>query len=104
MFGGGLEEDGLRFGLGLPYHYGDAILDDAGLLGGNLLQRVAEELRVVKADIGDDAQQRRDDVGAVETAAHANFDDGDVDLLAGEVVEGHADGHLEERQMFFSDE
>ena len=97
--GGDALEDRLCLGLCLPYHHGDAGLDDAGLLDGYLLQRVAEELRVVEAYVGDDGEKRRDDVGAVQTAAHAHFDDGDVHLLAGEIVKGEADGHLEKGEM-----
>ena len=51
---------------------------------------------MVQTDIGDDAEQGGDDVGRVEAAAHTHFDDGDVDLLVAEVVEGQSDSHLEE--------
>ena len=97
--GGDALEDWLGFGLGLPYHDGDTGLDDAGLLAGYLLQRVAEKLRVVEAYIGDNGEERRDDVGAVQASTHTYFDDGDVDFFAGEVVEGEADGHFEEREV-----
>ena len=49
-------------------------------------------------------RSRGHDVGAVQASAHTYFDDSDVDLLAGEVVKGEADGHLEEGKVFFSDE
>ena len=97
--GGDAEEDRLGFGLGLPYHHGDGGLDDAGLLDGDLLEGVAEELGVVETDIGDDRQQGGDDIGAVEPAAHADLDDGDVDLFLGKIVEGESHGHLEEGEV-----
>ena len=76
-----LLEDGTRFGVGLPYHHGNAGFDDAGLFGSNLGQCVAQKLCVVEADIGDDAEERGDDIGAVEPPAHAYLHHGDVDLL-----------------------
>lgn len=55
-FGGDTEEEGCCFGLGLAYHHWHALLDDTGFLAGYLLKCVAEELCVVKADIGDDGE------------------------------------------------
>ena len=81
--GGYALEHGRGLGLRLPYHHRHTLLDDAGLLACDGLQRVAEELGVVKPDVGDDGEQGGDDVGAVQAPAHADLDDGDVDLLAG---------------------
>ena len=44
-------------------------LDDACLLVGNLGQCVAQESYVVKADVGDDCEVGRDDIGTVESSA-----------------------------------
>lgn len=52
------QEDRLRFGGGFADDYGRALLDDACLLARYLCQRVAQELHVVEADVGDDAQGR----------------------------------------------
>lgn len=92
-------EDGACLRHRLTHDHGDAGLDDAGLLTRDLRQRVAEEARVVEADVGDDAQQRTDDVGAVEPSAESHLDDGDIDLLLLEIEEGHGRGELEERGM-----
>jgi hypothetical protein len=54
---------------------GDAGFDDAGLFGGDLGPGIAEPFLVIELDVGDDAGQRRDDVGGVEPAAHAGFPD-----------------------------
>ena len=50
-------------------HDGNSCLDDASLLRCYLRKRVAQELNMVEADVGDDAEHRRDDVRAVEPAA-----------------------------------
>jgi len=54
-------------------------LEDAGFLGGDGGQGVAQQLHVVKAQ-GRDARRdwRRADVGRVQPTADANFQDGDV--------------------------
>ena len=75
------------------------MLDDAGFLAGNLFQRVAQELYVVKADVGDDAHQRLDDVGAVESAAQPHFDDGYIHPLLLEELEGESRCQFEERRV-----
>ncbi len=49
--------------------YRNARLDDSCLLTGNLGKGVAQELGVVKADVGDDGKDWGDDVGAVESSA-----------------------------------
>ena len=57
--------------------------DDAGLFAGDFGQRVAEPFLVVELDIGDDARERGDDVGGIETAAKARFPNDDVAFLFG---------------------
>ena len=47
-------------------HARNSRLHDACLLGGNLGQRIPQELHVVERDIGDDRHFGSDDVGAVQ--------------------------------------
>ena len=57
-------------------------LDDAGLRRGDLLERVAENLGVVEADVAENGGLGgQDDVRRVEFAAHADLADDDVALL-----------------------
>ena len=66
---------------------GDAGLDDPGFLEGDLPERRAEMLLVVPGDRGDDRDERADDVGRVEPAAHPDLEDRDVDPALGELHE-----------------
>ena len=63
---------------------------------------------VVEGDVGEDGEQRIDDVGGVETASEAHFEDGDLDVALGEVEEGQRGEGLEEagvmRQLAGRDE
>ena len=77
--------------------------EDAGLFAGDLGDGVAEVVLVVERDVGDDGEEGVDDVGGVETAAQADFEDGDVDRacaslepFSGEVEEGERGEDLEE--------
>ena len=56
--------------------------EDAGLFAGDLGDGVAEVVLVVERDVGDDGEEGVDDVGGVETAAEAHFEDGDVDWFS----------------------
>lgn len=38
---------------------------------------------MVEADVGDEAQVRMNDIGAIQSPAQPDFDDGYVDLLTG---------------------
>ena len=51
---------------------------------------------MIEADAGDDGNQRAADVGGVEPTAQAHFQDGDVDVRAGEVEQGGCGEDLEE--------
>lgn len=51
---------------------------------------------MVKADVGDDGEVGADDIGAVETSAKPDFDDGYIDLLFCKVEEGKGCGKFEE--------
>ena len=78
----------------------DARLGDAGLLGGDLLDPVAEKGGMVDADLGDAADRRRGDhVGGVEPAAEPDLDDAGVGRRARESEEGRGGGGLEEADL-----
>lgn len=97
--GGFSQEYRARLRSGLADDDGDSRLDDACLLGSDLLEGAAEEADVVKRDVGDDAEIGEYDVGTVEASAQPHFDDGYVDLLIGEVAEGHGGCEFEEGGM-----
>ncbi len=87
-----------RFDWLLGQHHERAFHDDARLLGGDLLQTVAEPGLVVHGDRGDDRDGGVGDVRGVPGAAEPHLDDGDVDRGVGEDGERHAREHLEEGQ------
>ena len=66
---------------------GNAVLEDAGLFRGDVGQGGAELGHVIVADAGDGGDFGFNDVGAVEAATQAGFDDSDVDFIVGEVFE-----------------
>ena len=66
-------------------HDRHARLDDPGLFAGDRGERVAELLRVVEADAGDDRHDGQADVGRIEPAAESDFQHGRVDLPLDEV-------------------
>src|SRR5882762_1290693 len=65
---------------------------DSGFFGCDRVQRVAQKVFVVEIDAGDDGDERRKDVGGIEAAAQADFEDGEVYALAGKIFESHG-GH-----------
>lgn len=67
---------------------GNAWLDDACFLAGYLGKRVAKELNMVEADVGNDGKDGRDNVCAVQPAAQAYFYDGEVHFLFFKVFKG----------------
>ena len=80
---------------GAVQHRVAAGLDDAALGGGDLLQCVAQHLRVVKADVAQHGSLgSADDVGGVELAAHAYLAHHDVAPAAGKPREGNGRDHL----------
>ena len=89
----------LRLGLRLTDNNRHVWLYDASLLAGNLLKRIAQKLRVVETYVGDNAQQRSDDICRVEPAAHTDLYNSYIHLLVTEIVERQSNGHLEERQL-----
>ena len=54
---------------------------------------------MVETYIGNDAEERTDDVGAVEAAAQTYFNDGHINLTIGKVLVSHGGGQFEERGM-----
>ena len=79
---GGSFADGLiRLGVLGQGDKGAVGAKDAGLFAGDLCDGVAEIVLVVERDVGDDREQRVDDVGGVQAAAEADLQDGDVDRL-----------------------
>src|SRR5438445_51953 len=58
-------------------------LHDTDFLGGDIRQAVAQDLRVIQTDVGDNADLvgPRDDVGAVVQTAQADLDDRVIHLL-----------------------
>ena len=80
-------------------------LDDAGLFRGDLLDRVAEPVAMVKPDLRDDAQLRLADVRRIKTAAESAFENGIIDLRLGiEEIrnggEGLEEGRFKNIRMF----
>jgi hypothetical protein len=69
--------------------------EDAGFFAGDFGDGGAEVVLMVESDVGDDGEEGMDDVGGVEPAAEADFEDGDVDGMAGAAV-GGAIGEVEE--------
>ena len=81
-------EDGCGLRDALPHQRGDAGLENPCLLPGNLLQRIAEQRHVVKADGSNHGEKRFfQDIGAVQAAAKARFDDGNVHPFVGKPLE-----------------
>ncbi len=79
----------------------DAGFDDARLLERDRLERRSEIELMIERDRRDRAHRRRDDVGRVEPAAEADFDDGDVDLRSAKQLERDGGRHFEEGRLDF---
>ena len=98
--GGGYFADGL---VGLRVlgegDEGSVGAEDAGFFAGDFADGVAEVVLVIKGDVGDDREQGLDDVGSVEAASEAHFEDGDADFLLAEVEEGQGGEGFEEAWM-----
>ena len=100
---GALDENELRLHLTLAYDDRSIFLDDPGLLAGDPPERIAKKLRVIVADVRYHAEQRTDHVRRVEPSAHADLDDGHVDLPAREMVERHSRRDFEKRRLHAPD-
>ena len=57
---------------------------------------IAQELHVVFGYVGDDTMDWSDDIGAVQSASHAYFNDCVINSLRIEVFHGHGKGEFEE--------
>ena len=77
----------------------DVALRDARLLAGDGGEVGSQVLGMLAGDLGHHARERRDDVGGVESPAHAHLDDGDVHAPGGEVSEGERSGRLEKARV-----
>ncbi len=72
-------------------------LGDAGLLGSDAAEALAEEALMVEPQLRDAADDRGgDDIGRIEPAAEPDLDDADIRRDAGEGEEGGGGGDLEE--------
>src|SRR6266567_3866555 len=67
----------------------DSGLQDPRFFRSDFVQGVAEKVFVVEIDAGNDGDNRRKNVGGVETATEADFEDAECYALAGERFEGH---------------
>ncbi len=76
--------------------------DDAGFFTRDLSERAAEDFDMVAADVGCDGQDRREDIGGIETPPQTGFDDGDIYLLTLEILEGQRGDDFKEREFFFT--
>ena len=55
---------------------------------------------MVEADIGDNRQHRRDNIGTVESAPQTDLYDGDIYVLFGKIVECQRRSYLEKRRLY----
>ena len=78
-------------------HHRRPRLDDAGFVGGNLADGVAQDGGVIQADRRDNAHRRRYDVRGVQPPAQAHFDDADCGFVLGKALEGHGREIFEQR-------
>ena len=94
---GGDFSDGL-VGLGMlgEGDEGSVGAEDAGFFASDLGEGVAEVVLVVEGDVGDDGDEGGDNVGGVETATEAYFEDGDVDFLFRKIRKGEGGEDFEE--------
>ncbi len=100
LLGRGLDDRHDLFLVGLATDDGGASgLDDAGLLGGDLFDGVAQPCHVVHIDRPDDRGVGVEHVGGVPAAAHADLHDGHVDRSVGEFPDGHGGEHFEEAHL-----
>ena len=84
-FGGGSDDRRFRLSRLRQRDQRDSAFGDRRFLGGDGGERVAEHLLVIEPDAGDSARRRSlDDIGRVEPAAKANFEDHGVGWLARE--------------------
>jgi len=61
--------------------------NNASFLRSNLGQSRAEDVGVVKTDVGCNGQQGMEHICGIETPAKSDFDDCNIDFLSGELIE-----------------
>jgi len=89
------EDDFACFGALFGEDDGDGGLQNAGFFAGDFREGVAEKVFVVEINARDDGNERMKNIGGVEAAAEADFEDAEFDALAGEEFEGHGGDRLE---------
>lgn len=70
--------------------------DDAGFFGGDFFEGGAEDGGMFEAEVCDDGEEWGEDVGGIEAAAEAGFDDSEVDLATEEPGKSDGGGEFEE--------
>ena len=85
----------------LADYAGYALLHDACFLAGYFRQCIPQILRMIHADIGNDGEERRKHIGAVESSSKTYFDHGNVHFLRCKIRECHSGEGLEERRLQF---
>ena len=83
----------------LAHDHRDAFLYYPGFFSRYFCEGISKELRVVKTDVGDDREDGRDDIGAVEPSAQSHFYNGVIRLLLGKVLECECSGQFKETGM-----
>ncbi len=73
----------------------NVVLEDAGFFSGDVGQGRAQLGHVIVTDAGDGGDIGLDDVGAIQPAAEARLDDGDIDFIVGEVFESDGGEDIE---------
>ena len=63
-------------------------LNNPCLFPRDFFYRISENFDMIPADISCNGQQWRQDISGVEPAAQSRFDNGDIDLLSGKIVQG----------------
>jgi len=93
------EDDFACFGMLPGENDGNRALQDTGLFGCDFAKGVAQEIFVVEIDAGDDGNDRVKNVGGIEAAAEADFEDAKFDALTSERFECHGGDAFEIRRM-----
>ena len=77
-------------------------LDYARFFPGDLGDRPAQNLNVIKAYVGTDRQDRMKDIGRVESASQAHLDYRYINMLRMKVFEGESRDYFEKGEFFFT--
>ena len=54
---------------------------------------------MIEADVGNDAQNRRNNIGAIQSPAQTDFNHGYIHLLFGEILESHSGSQFKKRRL-----